>query len=316
MKTIYTGEKDSRLYKNVLGQTIAEILAQDSHTVYLDADLMGCIGTAKLPAKTDRAIDCGIAEANMIGIACGLSAVGFKPIVHTFGAFASRRCFDQVFLSGAYAGNSITIIGSDPGITAAFNGGTHMPFEDMALYRTIPEAVVIDITDVSMLQAFLKQFPHRSGVTYIRVGRKESYPVYPQDYPFEVGRGAVLRDGKDAVIVACGIMVHEALDAAKALAHKGIEVAVIDPVTVKPLDETLIQQYAAKTGAVITAENHNKIGGLTSAVQAAICGMSLKFGCIAVEDAFGEVGPQDYLRERFGLTAEQIVQKTCSILEK
>lgn len=309
MKTIYTGERDTRLYKNVLGETIAEILSQDERTVYLDADLMGCIGTAKLPAKTERAIDCGIAEANMVGIACGLSAVGFKPIVHTFGPFASRRCFDQVFLSGAYAKNAITVIGTDPGIVATFNGGTHMPFEDMALYRTIPEAIVVDVTDVTMLQSFLHQFPQRPGVKYIRVGRKESYPVYPQDYQFEIGHGAVLRDGKDAAIVACGIMVHEALEAAKVLANKGIDAAVIDPVTVKPLDEALIRQYAEKTGVVITAENHNKIGGLTSAVQAAVCGLPIRLAYVAVEDVFGEVGPQPYLQERFGLTAAHITSE-------
>lgn len=315
MKTIYTGEKDARLYKAVLGETIAEILEQDERAVYLDADLMGCIGTAKLPAKTKRAIDCGIAEANMVGIACGMSAVGFKPIVHTFGPFASRRCYDQVFLSGAYAKNSLTIIGSDPGITAAFNGGTHMPFEDMALYRAIPGAILVDVTDVTMLRAFLHRFQEQPGVKYLRVGRKESYPVYPGDYSFEPGKGAVLREGKDAVIVASGIMVHEALEAARALSEAGIDVAVIDPITVKPLDEALIRRYAEQTRAVVTAENHNKIGGLTSAVQAAICGMAVKFGTVAIEDEFGEVGPQPYLRERFALTDAHIVDVVKSLLK-
>ena len=315
MKTIYTGEKDARLYKAVLGKTIAEILEQDERAVYLDADLMGCIGTAKLPAKTKRAIDCGIAEANMVGIACGMSAVGFKPIVHTFGPFASRRCYDQVFLSGAYAKNSLTIIGSDPGITAAFNGGTHMPFEDMALYRAIPGAILVDVTDVTMLRAFLHRFQEQPGVKYLRVGRKESYPVYPEDYSFEPGKGAVLREGKDAVIVASGIMVHEALEAARALSEAGIDVAVIDPITVKPLDEALIRRYAEQTRVVVTAENHNKIGGLTSAVQAAICGMAVKFGAVAIEDEFGEVGPQPYLRERFALTDAHIVDVVKSLLK-
>ena len=315
MKTIYTGEKDARLYKAVLGETIAEILEQDERAVYLDADLMGCIGTAKLPAKTKRAIDCGIAEANMVGIACGMSAVGFKPIVHTFGPFASRRCYDQVFLSGAYAKNSLTIIGSDPGITAAFNGGTHMPFEDMALYRAIPGAILVDVTDITMLRAFLHRFQEQPGVKYLRVGRKESYPVYPEDYSFEPGKGAVLREGKDAVIVASGIMVHEALEAAKQLAAQGVDAAVIDPITVKPLDEALIRRYAEQTRVVVTAENHNKIGGLTSAVQAAICGMAVKFGTVAIEDEFGEVGPQPYLRERFALTDAHIVDVVKSLLK-
>lgn len=306
METIYTGEKDTRLFKNVLGETIGALLENDARAVYLDADLMGCIGTAKLPQKTNRAINCGIAEANMVGIACGLSAVGFKPIVHTFGSFASRRCFDQVFLSGGYAKNAITVIGTDPGITAAFNGGTHMPFEDMALYRTIPEAIVVDVTDISMLVSFLHQFQTMQGVKYIRVPRKESYPVYPPDYHFVPGKGAVLREGTDAVIVASGIMVHEALEAAKILEADGIYAAVIDPITIKPFNEALIRSYAEKTGVVVTAENHNKVGGLTNAVQAAICGLDVGFGYVAVEDEFGEVGPQDYLRTRFALTADHI----------
>lgn len=316
MSIIYNGEKDVRLYKNVLGEVIGEMLDQDPRAVYLDADLMSCIGTAKLPVKTNRAIDCGIAEANMVGVACGLSAVGFKPVVHSFGPFASRRCYDQIFLSGAYAKNSVTVIGTDPGITAAFNGGTHMPFEDMALYRAIPDAIVVDVTDVSMLIAFLHQFQERSGVKYLRVGRKESYPVYPADYPFKVGKGAVLREGSDAVIIASGIMVHEALEAAEQLKSEHIDAAVIDPVTVKPLDETLIRSYAEKTGVVVTAENHNKIGGLTSAVQAAVCGLPVRFGYVAVEDVFGEVGPQPYLRERFDLTAEHIATQVRTLLER
>lgn len=315
MKIVYTGEKDKRLYKDVLGQTIGRLLEEDEKVLYLDADLMNCIGTAKLPAKTDRAIDCGIAEANMVGIACGASSVGLKPIVHSFGPFASRRCYDQAFLSGGYAGNPITIIGSDPGITAAFNGGTHMPFEDMALYRAIPGATVVDVTDVPMLIAFLEMAGDLPGVKYIRVGRKASQQVYEDGTRFEVGKGCVLREGKDAVIVACGIMVHEALQAAAKLAQEGIEAAVIDPVTVKPLDEELIRTYAAKTGVVITAENHNKIGGLYSAVKECLDGEA-KVGYVAVEDTFGEVGPQDYLRTRFDLTDDHIVRVVKETLKK
>lgn len=314
MQMIYSGEKDARLYKNVLGETIGEILKEDKRAVYLDADLMSCIGTAKLPAETNRAINCGIAEANMVGVACGMSAVGFHPIVHTFGTFASRRCFDQTFLSGGYAGNSLTIIGTDPGVQATFNGGTHMPFEDMALFRTIPGAVVVDVTDVAMLKRFLHHFQTIPGVKYLRVGRKESYPVYAEQESFEIGRGKVLREGDAAAIVASGIMIHEALQAAARLSRKGIHAAVIDPVTVKPLDETLIAQYADKTGCIVTAENHNRIGGLTSAVEHALHGKAVKFGYVAVEDRFGEVGPQAFLQERFGLTAAHIVDAVRSAL--
>lgn len=313
METIYNGVADSRLYKQMLGQILEQLLEEDPLVCYLDADLMSCIGTAKLPQKYDRAINCGIAEANMVGVACGLSAAGFKPIVHTFGPFASRRCYDQLFLSGGYAKNSITVIGTDPGITAAFNGGTHMPFEDVALYRAIPGSIVVDITDVTMLQSYLTMAKDLPGVKYLRVGRKTSYPVYPEGTRFEIGKGFVLREGTDAVIIACGIMVHEAMQAARMLATEGIQAAVIDPFTIKPLDEDLIRSYAAKTGCVVTAENHNKIGGLYSAVKELLDGEA-SVSYVAVEDTFGEVGPQDYLRQRFDLTAEHIVRQVKTVL--
>ncbi len=316
MAIIYNGEKDARLYKEVLGRMIEEYLDKDERVLYLDADLMNCIGTGKLPAKTDRAIDCGISEANMIGVACGASAVGFKPVVHTFGPFASRRVFDQIFLSGGYAKNSVTVIGTDPGIAAALNGGTHMPFEDTALYRTIPGAIVSDITDIVMLKAFFGAAIETNGVKYLRVGRKVSYPVYSEDTVFEFGKGFVLREGTDLVIVASGIMVHEAMQAAIKLEEEGVSAAVIDPYTIKPLDKELIREYTKKTGNLIVAENHNKIGGLVSAVQDAVCGLACGFGYVAVEDEFGEVGPQDYLRERFDLTDTHIVREAKRILGK
>ena len=190
MKITYTGEMSPRLCKQVLGEAIPALLESDPKVVYLDADLMSCIGTAKGAAKfPDRAINCGIAESNMIGVACGLASAGFKPIVHTFGPFASRRCYDQVFLSGAYAKNDITIIGSDPGVTAALNGGTHMPFEDVALYRAIPGATVIDVSDDTVLESVLHQCVDRPGVKYIRTSRKGYARVYEEGS--QIGRAHV-----------------------------------------------------------------------------------------------------------------------------
>jgi transketolase len=309
MKIVYNGEMDGRMFKDVIGQTLEKLVKEDEDVVYLDADLMNCISTGKWAKDSDRAIDCGIAEANMVGVACGMSAVGFKPYVHTFGPFASRRCYDQIFLSGGYAQNDITVIGTDPGVTAAFNGGTHMPFEDVALYRALPGAKIIDITDHNMMIDILMQCKDIPGVKYIRVGRKGAAKVYADGTKFEIGKGNVLKDGKDAAIIACGIMVHEAMQAAAQLEKEGIDVAVIDMFTIKPLDEELVKKYAEKTGAIITAENHNKIGGLRSAVCEALAGTGTKVGYVAVEDEFGEVGPQDYLQKRFGLTAEHIVEE-------
>ena len=218
MKIVYDGSMDPRLCKSVLGETIPALAAEDPDFIYLDADLMNCIGTAKwAAANPDRAINCGIAEANMIGVACGLAAAGFKPMVNTFGPFASRRCYDQLFLSAGYAKNDITVIGTDPGVTAAMNGGTHMPFEDMALYRAIPGATVIDVTDPTMLISVLRQCKDRPGVKYIRVGRKSYAKVYAEGSELPIGKAVTLREGTDVVIFACGILVHEAMQAAKRL---------------------------------------------------------------------------------------------------
>ena len=318
MNIIYNGEKDAA-FKDVLGATIPQMSADDDKVIYLDADLMNCIGTGKFAkAHPERAIDCGIAEANMIGIAAGLSAVGFKPIVHTFGPFASRRCFDQVFLSGAYAKNSITILGTDAGVTAAYNGGTHMPFEDVALYRAIPDAYVFETTDTAMLKDVLAQCVNIHGIKYIRLPRKNNFKMYEQGSHFEIGKGVVTKDnGSDAVIFANGIMVAMAMKAADALAAEGIQVKVVDMFTIKPLDEELVVKFAKETGAVVCAENHNKIGGLYSAVcdvLAAKCPTPVEY--VAVEDVFGEVGPQDYLEKRFGLTPEHIVEKVKAAIAR
>ena len=318
MKIVYNGSMDTVAFKDLLGATIPRLCEQDPDVIYLDADLMSCIGTTKFAKEhPERAINCGISEANMIGTACGLSAAGFKPIVHTFGPFASRRVFDQIFLSGGYARNSITVIGTDPGVTATYNGGTHMPFEDMALYRAIPHATVFDITDTAMLEDVLTQCKDLPGVKYLRVGRKIAAKVYETGSKFTIGKAIPLREGKDAVLFATGIMIHEAMQAADRLSKEGIEVAVVDMFTVKPIDEDAIVQYAKATGAVVTAENHNKIGGLFSAVSDVLarkCPTPAEY--VAVEDEFGEVGPQDYLQKRFGLTADNIVLKVKAVLAR
>jgi len=316
MKIVYDGSMDPRLCKNVLGETIPAMAAEDPDLIYLDADLMNCIGTAKwAAANPDRAINCGIAEANMIGVACGLSAAGFKPIVHTFGPFASRRVYDQIFLSGGYAKNSVTVIGTDPGVTATLNGGTHMPFEDVALYRALPGATVIDVTDPTMLISVLRQCKDKEGIKYIRVGRKSYARVYEDGSELPIGKAVTLREGTDAVIFACGIMVHEAMQAALALEKEGISAAVVDMFTIKPLDREAVLAWAAKTGAVVTAENHNRIGGLYSAVSEVLAEeRPTPVECVAVEDCFGEVGPQDYLQERFGLTAAHVADAVRKVI--
>ena len=318
VEIIYDKEKD-RNFKDVLGEWIPQLAEEDDKLIYLDADLANCIGMGKfIKAHPDRGFDCGIAEANMIGIAGGLSSAGFKPIVHSFGPFASRRCFDQAFLSVGYAKNSVTIIGTDAGVCAAMNGGTHMPFEDAALYRVIPGAHVFDITDTTMLKSVLKQCLDLDGVKYLRLGRKQNYKMYGPETEFEAGKGIVVReDGSDVAIFATGIMVAKALDAADQLAAEGIHATVADMFTVKPLDEQLVIDMAKKTGAVVTAENHNRVNGLYSAVTdvlSAECPVPAAW--VGVDDSFGEVGPQDYLEERFGLTAGKIVERAKAVIAR
>ncbi|MBQ4361795.1 MAG: transketolase family protein [Lachnospiraceae bacterium] len=317
MKIVYNGEKD-RAFKELFSELIPSMCESDDRVIYLDADLMNCIGTMKWALDhPDRAVDCGIAEANMAGIAAGLSAVGFKPVIHSFGPFASRRCFDQVFLSGGYAHNQMTVLGTDPGVCAQLNGGTHMPFEDMALYRSLPGSFVFDVADTAQLADLLPQCVNMEGVKYLRVPRKQNKKMYEDGSHFEIGKGVVtLEGGKDAVIFACGIMVAKAMEAAAALSEEGIGVTVVDLFTVKPLDEDLVVRLAGECGAVVTAENHNRFGGLTSAVCECL---SMKapapVAYVAVEDEFGEVGPQDYLEERFGLTADHIVRAVKDVIK-
>ena len=318
MKIVYNGEMDERLCKSVLGETIPAILESDPDTIYLDADLMSCIGTLKYAkAHPDRAIDCGIAEANMAGVAAGLAMAGFKPLIHSFGIFASRRIYDQIFLSGGYAKNDITVLGTDPGVTAALNGGTHMPFEDVALYRVLPGSTVLEPSDPTCLISLMKQCVNRPGVKYIRVGRKQLAKVYEDGAELPIGKAPVLREGTDAVIFAAGIMVHEAMQAALSLEMEGISVAVVDCYSIKPLDVETVAAYAKKTGAVVVAENANRHGGLYSAVLEVLAEQApVPAANVSVEDEFGEVGSQSYLQKRFGLTAEHIEQQVKAVIAR
>ena len=318
IKVIYNGSSDTKTFKEAVSNVIPKLLDEDPDVIYLDADLMSCIGMMKYAkSHPDRAINCGIAESNMAGIAAGLAAAGFKPICHSFGTFASRRCYDQVFMSAGYAGNDITMIGSDPGICATMNGGTHMPFEDVALYRALPGAIIFDAADTAQFENVLPKLVNCKGVKYIRINRKSNDLVYEAGSDFEVGKGVVLKDGKDVTIIAAGYMVGKALKAAEVLKGKGIDAAVIDMFTIKPLDKELVIKFAKQTGAVLVTENHNKIGGLYSAVCECLSeNCPVPAGYVAVEDEFGEVGPIDYLAERFGLTPEHIVSEAEKVVAK
>lgn len=296
--------------RSVFAQVMEEMQAKDSRLIYMDADLMNSIGMAKYwKEHPEKTINCGIQEANMIGVAAGMSATGLIPFVHTFGTFASRRVMDQVFVSAAYAKLNVRIIGSDPGITASLNGGTHMPFEDMGMMRCIPEITIIEPTDSVMLADMIRQTKEKYGVFYIRLSRKKCEKIYEDGSSFEIGKAAKVRDGKDVTIFATGICVAEAVKAAELLEKEGISAAVSNMFTIKPIDKDAVIEAAKNTGAVVTAENHNIINGLGSAVAEVLAeNVCVPLERIGAKDRFGEVGPVDYLRERFEMTAEDIAK--------
>lgn len=298
--------------------TMLELAKNDPRIVVLDADLLKSIGMAPFMKEyPDRTFDIGIQEANMMGVAAGLSIAGKIPYAHTFGPFATRRCFDQVFLSCGYSKNNVRIIGSDPGVTAAFNGGTHMPFEDVALMRSIPEITILEPTDSIMLDALIRQTVDMNGLIYIRLQRKKAIKIYEKGSKFEIGKAVELREGTDLTILATGIEVAEALKAADILKQEGISARVANIFTVKPIDEAYIENCAKDTKAIVTCENHNIINGLGSAVSEVLTKtIPAPLERIGVHDMFGEVGPQDYLAKRFNLLAEDIVKASKKVLER
>lgn len=313
-----TYPNDEVMMRTVFVDEMTARAKTDERIVALDADLASSSGFSAF-AKTfpDRFFNCGVAEANMIGVAAGLSATGKIPFVHSFGTFASRRVCDQIFISGAYSGAKLIIVGSDPGVTAAYNGGTHMPFEDMAVLRAIPGVTLIEITDGVMLRGVFDQLIDIPSVCYVRLKRKNPAVVYEPGTAFNIGKANVLRDGNDITIISSGITVSESLIAAETLEESGISARVINMHTWKPLDKEAVATAAKETNRIITIENHNIVGGLGSAVCEAVCET---FPCpvvrLGINDSFGEVGTEDYLKERFKLTAVNIVKAAQTLLNK
>jgi transketolase len=307
---------ESKEMRVVYTETLIRLGAENKDIVVVEADLMKATGTgAFAKAYPERAVNVGVAEANLVGVAAGMSAEGKIPFAATFACFASRRAFDQFFISANYARLNVKLVGTDPGVCAAFNGGTHMPFEDLTLMRVIPNLTIIEPSDPVSLAALVEAAVAHKGCVYLRLQRKPAPILYPEGEKFELGKAKVLRkgsaDGKpaQAVIVALGaLMVGEALKAADALAAEGMSVAVIDALSLKPLDAPLILEWAQKTGKIVTCENHQKRGALGSAVAEALAesGKAFRFARIGVNDEFGEVGTQDWLAERYKLTAPHI----------
>jgi len=309
---------DNRAMKDVYIETLIKLAEEDQRIVVLDADLMHSNSTIRfMEAYPGRAINVGVQEANMIGTAAGLAATGKIPFSHTFSCFNTRRALDQIYMSVAYAKLNVKIVGTDPGITAAYNGGTHMPLEDIGVVRGIPTMTVIEPVDNVMMEALVKDIAYHPGPVYLRVNRKEPVQIYAPGTEFEIGKGKTLKEGKDLTLIASGIMVAESLKAASMLEEKGISARVVNIFTIKPIDKELIVDSARETGAIVTCENHNVINGLGSAVAEVLAENSpVPLERVGVQDLFGEVGSVDYLQQRFAMTAEDIVAKAEKCLAR
>lgn len=318
VKVVKELKPESMEMRKAFCDTLMEMAEQDKNLVVLDGDLMGAMGTKPFAAKyPEQTIDCGIQEANMVGVAAGLSAVGKIPFVHSFGPFITRRACDQIFMSGAYAKLNVKLVGSDPGITAQINGGTHMPFEDMGIMRGIPEITIVEPTDIVMLKSVMRQMKENYGMYYMRLVRKSCMKIFEDGSEFQIGKAVKLREGTDVTIIASGYCTSEALKAADMLEKEGISAKVLNMFTWKPIDQEAIVEAAEKTKGIVTAENHNVINGLGSAVaEVLVKHKPVPVEMVGVQDLFGEVGNLDYLAERFGLKAENIAEAARKVLKR
>lgn len=304
--------------RKVLSDELDKAMEHDERIVVLDADLARANGTLSLRDKyPERAFDVGIAEQNMAAVAAGMASYGFIPFIGSFTAFATRRICDQIAISIAYAKRNVKIIGSDPGISAELNGGTHMSMEDMGVLRSIPNITIFEPVDAVQLAKSVPQIIAHDGPIYIRLFRKVAPVIFPDDYKFDLFKADTLKEGNDVTLFATGIMVNEALKAEKILAKDGISAEVINIHTIKPIDKEAIVKSASKTRAVVTCENHNVVGGLKAAVaEVLIEECPVPLCAIGVQDHFGEVATMDYLKKKYHMTAEDIVIAAKKVILK
>ena len=294
----------------VYAECLAQMMEQDRHVVVLDADLSKASGTRKLYERfPQQMFDCGVAEQNMASIAAGMASYGYRPWIESFTPFATRRICDQIAISISYARSNVKIVGTDPGISAELNGGTHMSMEDIGVVRSIPGMVIFEPVDEVQLRAAMPVLGAYEGPVYMRLFRKVQPVVFPEDYKFELFKADTLREGKDLTIFVSGMMTKDCLDAAQILREQGIEAEIVNVHTIKPIDADTVIASARKTGAVLTVENHNVIGGLRSAILETLAEEKLPVCCVGVPDRFGEVGKMPYLRQVMGMTVENIVEQ-------
>ena len=294
--------------REAYGKALADLIIENPKVIVLDADLSKSTKTADAKAVCpERHVNVGIAEANMMGIAAGLATCGNIVYASSFAMFAAGRAYEQVRNSIGYTHLNVKICATHAGITLGEDGASHQSIEDIALMRSIPGMTVLQPSDDIETKQMIKAISEFEGPCYVRLGRSAVETVNNEDYKFELGKGVVLREGKDITLIATGMMVQEAMKASTLLAEQGIEVNVINIHTIKPLDEALILDYAKKSKLVVTCEEHSKFGGLGSAVAETLSkNHPTKMAMVAVNDTFGESGTPAALIEKYGLTSKDI----------
>ena len=304
--------------RDAYGQALAELGALNDKVVVLDADLSKSTKTNDFKKVfPERFFNMGIAEQNLLGTAAGFAAAGKIPFASSFAVFAVGRAYDQIRNSIAYPKLNVKIAATHAGLTVGEDGGSHQMLEDIALMRALPNMTVIVPADGVETKQVIMAAATYDGPVYIRLGRPKVPVLFDETYQFEIGKGVVLKDGADVTLVATGIMVSKAMEAAEALAADGISAAVVNISTIKPLDQQLIIEMAQKTGAMVTCEEHNIYGGLGSAVaEVLVEHCPVPMARVGVEDSFGESGLPDQLLEKYGLTAANIADKAKAVISR
>lgn len=302
--------------RQVLALELEKAMKENEKIVVINADLAKPNGLGNLcKIYPERMLNVGVAEQNMASVAAGMSSYGFLPFICSFTPFATRRICDQIAISICYAKQNVKIIGSDPGISAEYNGGTHMSFEDIGVLRSIPNMVIFEPADNVEFQNLFPQILDYKGPVYIRMFRKSTPDIFSADDKFNLFKAKMIKEGTDVSIFCSGIMVDETLQANKLLEEDGINAEIINIHTIKPIDEEAIISSVKKTGAAVTVENHNIIGGLRSAVAEVLAeNYPTVLRSIGIKDSFGEVGKMPYLKEIYNMTAKDIVNAVVSAL--
>ena len=304
--------------REAYGQTLVELGRENRDIVVLDADLCRSTMTHYFAREfPGRYFDCGIAEQNMVSIAAGLAASGKVPFASTFAVFIPGRCFDQLRMSVAQPGLNVKVVPTHGGITVGEGGVSHQAIEDLSLICSLPGFTVVVPADAAETAQAVKAAAAHCGPVYIRLPRPKLPPVYPGDYRFSLGRAATVRQGKDAAIIAIGVMVAPALEAARGLEREGIDCRVLSMSTIKPVDEAAIIRAAAETGAIVAAEEHLEQGGLGSMVARVAAGhrpVPMEF--VAIKDTYAMSGRPDELLQRYGLTARGIGQAVRAVIKR